>query len=53
MATDGTVTYHHATGTDHRPCMRDEVGSLGMRVLRAVEETRDQNGMLNPGKLIP
>ncbi|MEY8015732.1 FAD-binding oxidoreductase [Mycobacterium servetii] len=53
MATGGTITHHHAVGADHRPWMRDEVGDLGVRVLRAVKATLDPAGILNPGKLIP
>jgi alkyldihydroxyacetonephosphate synthase len=53
MATGGTITHHHAVGADHRPWMRDEVGELGVHVLRAVKSTLDPAGVLNPGKLIP
>jgi alkyldihydroxyacetonephosphate synthase len=53
MATGGTITHHHAVGADHRPWMRDEVGELGVQVLRAVKATLDPAGILNPGKLIP
>ncbi len=53
MRTGGTITHHHAVGADHRPWMRDEVGDLGVQVLRAVKETLDPAGILNPGKLIP
>ena len=53
MATGGTITHHHAVGADHRPWMRDEVGDLGVRLLRAVKATLDPAGILNPGKLIP
>jgi len=49
----GTITHHHAVGTDHRPWMADEIGDLGVRVLRAVKQTLDPAGILNPGKLIP
>lgn len=49
----GTITHHHAVGTDHRPWMRHEVGDLGVRVLQAVKDTLDPAGILNPGKLIP
>jgi alkyldihydroxyacetonephosphate synthase len=48
-----TITHHHAVGADHRPWMRDEVGDLGVEVLRAVKATLDPAGILNPGKLIP
>ncbi|MDT5067213.1 MAG: alkyldihydroxyacetonephosphate synthase [Mycobacterium sp.] len=49
----GTITHHHAVGADHRPWMRDEVGDLGVEVLRAVKAVLDPTGILNPGKLIP
>ena len=48
-----TITHHHAVGTDHRPWMTDEVGPLGVEVLRAVKKVLDPTGILNPGKLIP
>ncbi|MGE2724010.1 FAD-binding oxidoreductase [Mycolicibacterium pulveris] len=53
MRTGGTITHHHAVGADHRPWMRNEVGELGVAVLRAVKATLDPAGILNPGKLIP
>ena len=53
VAAGGTITHHHAVGADHRPRMRDEVGDLGVQVLRAVKATLDPAGILNPGKLIP
>ncbi len=49
----GTITHHHAVGLDHRGGMVDEVGELGVEVLRAVKATLDPVGILNPGKLIP
>ncbi len=53
MRTGATITHHHAVGADHRPWMRDEVGDLGVEVLRAIKATLDPAGILNPGKLIP
>ncbi|ORX08566.1 flavoprotein [Mycobacterium szulgai] len=53
MANGGTITHHHAVGADHRPWMREEVGELGVQLLRAVKATLDPAGILNPGKLIP
>ncbi|MFJ4595698.1 MULTISPECIES: FAD-binding oxidoreductase [unclassified Kitasatospora] len=49
----GTITHHHAVGADHRPWMSDEIGELGVRILRAVKAELDPAGILNPGKLIP
>ncbi|MCV7423827.1 FAD-binding oxidoreductase [Mycobacterium yunnanensis] len=48
-----TITHHHAVGADHRPWMREEIGDLGVEVLRAVKAVLDPAGILNPGKLIP
>lgn len=53
IANGGTITHHHAVGADHRPWMTAEVGDLGVAVLRAVKQTLDPVGILNPGKLIP
>ncbi|MCB0931016.1 MAG: FAD-binding oxidoreductase [Mycobacterium sp.] len=53
MANGGTITHHHAVGADHRPWMTDEIGELGVQILRAVKQTLDPAGILNPGKLIP
>jgi alkyldihydroxyacetonephosphate synthase len=59
MATDviiqsgATLTHHHAVGIDHRDWMVDEVGPLGVEVVRAVKGVLDPQGVLNPGKLIP
>ncbi|MFB7476275.1 FAD-binding oxidoreductase [Kitasatospora sp. NPDC056184] len=49
----GTITHHHAVGTDHRPWMAAEIGEVGVRILRAVKAELDPAGILNPGKLIP
>ena len=49
----GTITHHHAVGTDHAPWLAGEVGPLGVEVLRAVKGAVDPTGILNPGKLLP
>lgn len=53
LAHGGTITHHHAVGTDHRPYLTTELGPLGVRVLAAVKRELDPHGILNPGKLIP
>jgi alkyldihydroxyacetonephosphate synthase len=53
VAAGATITHHHAVGTDHRAWMTDEVGPLGVEVLRSVKALLDPAGILNPGKLIP
>ena len=51
--TDATITHHHAVGTDHRPWLHDEIGRVGVDVLRAVKAAVDPDGILNPGVLVP
>ncbi len=53
VAAGATITHHHAVGTDHRPHLVDEIGSLGVQALQAVKRTFDPIGVLNPGKLLP
>ncbi len=48
-----TITHHHAVGVDHRAWLTDEIGPLGVDVLRAVKDVLDPTGILNPGKLVP
>ncbi len=49
----GTITHHHAVGTDHRPYMEREVGATGVDALRALAARFDPAAIMNPGKLIP
>lgn len=53
VASGATITHHHAVGVDHLAWMTDEIGPLGIDVLRAVKAVLDPTGILNPGKLIP
>ena len=48
----GTITHHHAVGTDHAPWLRGEIGELGVALLRAAKATLDPSGVMNPGKLM-
>jgi alkyldihydroxyacetonephosphate synthase len=52
-AVGGTITHHHAVGTDHQPWLAAEVGEIGIAVLRAVKDTLDPTGIMNPGILVP
>jgi alkyldihydroxyacetonephosphate synthase len=49
----GTITHHHAVGTDHRAHLAAEIGPLGVGLLRAIKAELDPAGILNPGKLVP
>lgn len=49
----GTITHHHAVGTDHLPWLGRELGEQGVALLRAAKRALDPAGILNPGKLVP
>jgi alkyldihydroxyacetonephosphate synthase len=53
VAHGGTITHHHAVGSDHAPWMPAEVGESGLGALRAVKARLDPSGIMNPGKLLP
>ena len=48
-----SITHHHAVGQDHKPWLAEEIGPVGVEILRAVKERLDPTGVLNPGILIP
>jgi alkyldihydroxyacetonephosphate synthase len=48
-----SITHHHAVGQDHKPWLAEEIGPVGVEILRAVKERLDPTGVLNPGVLIP
>lgn len=52
VAHGGTITHHHAVGRDHAPYLREEIGDLGLELLRAVKTRVDPAGIMNPGKLL-
>jgi alkyldihydroxyacetonephosphate synthase len=53
VASEGTITHHHAVGRDHAPYMKAEVGEIGIEALRAMKERLDPAGIMNPEKLLP
>jgi alkyldihydroxyacetonephosphate synthase len=48
-----SITHHHAVGRDHKRWLAEEIGPVGVEMLRAVKERLDPKGVLNPGVLIP
>ncbi|MCW2844149.1 MAG: linked oxidase domain protein [Nocardioides sp.] len=53
IAAGATITHHHAVGTDHKPWLAQEIGPVGVSILRAVKADLDPTGILNPGVLVP
>ena len=53
IAAGATITHHHAVGWDHKPWFAEEIGPVGVSVLRAVKADLDPAGILNPGVMVP
>ena len=53
IAAGASITHHHAVGRDHKPWLAEEIGPVGVEMLRAVKERVDPRGVLNPGILVP
>ncbi len=53
IAAGATITHHHAVGWDHKPWYAQEIGPVGVSVMRAVKHALDPEGILNPGVLVP
>ncbi len=53
VSAGATITHHHAVGRDHLPWLVQEIGPVGVEILRAVKQRLDPAGVLNPGVLVP
>jgi len=53
VAAGATITHHHGIGRDHRRWLAQEIGDVGVEILRAVKRRVDPEGVLNPGVLVP
>jgi alkyldihydroxyacetonephosphate synthase len=51
VAEGGTLSHHHGVGLDHAAWLAAEKGAVGMAALRAVKQSADPKGLMNPGKL--
>jgi alkyldihydroxyacetonephosphate synthase len=52
LAAGGTVTHHHSVGRMHKSGWARQMPDLQIDALRAVKQTLDPNGILNPGVLL-
>jgi len=52
LAAGGTLTHHHGIGRDHVPWLEEEIGLVGMKMLRTLRQTLDPIGIMNPGILL-
>jgi alkyldihydroxyacetonephosphate synthase len=51
VAAGGTISHHHGVGLLRAPYLGDELGDVGLDLLRRVKAAVDPQGLLNPGKL--
>lgn len=53
VAAGGTLSHHHAVGTEHLPWLTKEVGSGSVALLGAMKKAFDPTDIFNPGGLSP
>jgi alkyldihydroxyacetonephosphate synthase len=53
MRLGGSLSHHHAVGTEHRPWIEQELSPAGLQALHALKASLDPKAVLNPGKLLP
>ena len=49
----GTLSHHHAVGTEHQPWLEQEVGKLGVKMMSDLYASQDPGRNFNPGKIVP
>ena len=49
----GTISHHHGIGTDHKPYLEAEKGTIGINTLQQAFNYLDPGRQMNPGKLLP
>ena len=53
MKNGGTLSHHHAVGTEHLPWVEEDLSSTGLKAVKALKNGLDPNDIMNPGKIIP
>ncbi|MDN6400287.1 MAG: FAD-binding oxidoreductase [Brachybacterium sp.] len=46
-----TVSHHHAVGTEHQPWITEDIGEVGVRMVKGLLADNDPGRNLNPGKV--
>nr|XP_017508802.2 probable D-lactate dehydrogenase, mitochondrial [Manis javanica] len=52
LALRGTCTGEHGIGLGKRQLLQEEVGTVGMEIMRQLKATLDPQGLMNPGKVL-
>ena len=53
MKNGGTLSHHHAVGTEHLPWVEEDLSPTGLKAVKAIKAGLDPNDIMNPGKIIP
>ena len=53
MKNGGTISHHHAVGTEHLPWVEEDLSPTGLKAVKALKAGLDPNDIMNPGKIIP
>ena len=48
----GTLSHHHAVGTEHAEWLEQDISAPGVGMLRALFDGTDPGANLNPGKIV-
>lgn len=49
----GTLSHHHAVGTEHLPWLADDASPTGVAAMQAVKRALDPTDIMTPGRLRP
>lgn len=49
----GTLSHHHAVGTEHLPWLATDISPVGVRAVAAIKQGLDPANIMNPGRLQP
>ena len=53
LSLGGTITGEHGVGLTKRKFMEQQLGPRTVSVMRAIKDSLEPDGILNPGKLLP
>lgn len=53
LAHGGTLSHHHAVGTEHLPWLADDASPSGVLAMQAVKRALDPTDIMTPGRLRP
>lgn len=53
IAEGGSIAHHHGIGRVRKKYLSNDIGESGVATLRAIKRALDENGIMNPGVLLP